>query len=226
MLTVEAKTGQHTNRSISKQTDPPATPVPYLSHSIEDILKRPVCLAEREMQKIEENMAENIWTPIENEDFKSSGYAVCQRRHRRVRATFTAAQLEELERVFQETHYPDVHIRDWLAKRTHLSEGRVQNRRAKWRRIAVQERNSLQRTTSDSTHPLEHPWFFTLKHHLPASFHPFVPLCETGAQMLHPFAGSHQFHTPPYQPWFSNLRPHRANSPSKRLSLSSHLVLY
>lgn len=72
---MEAKTGQHTNRSISKQTDPPATPVPYLSHSIEDILKRPVCLAEREMQKIEENMAENIWTPIENEDFKSSGYA-------------------------------------------------------------------------------------------------------------------------------------------------------
>ncbi|KAF5893022.1 intestine-specific homeobox-like [Clarias magur] len=98
--------------------DSPATPVPHLSHSIEDILKRPVCLASREMQKIEEN----IRRPIENQD----RYAVCQRRHRRVRATFTAAQLEELERVFQETHYPDVHIRDWLAKRTHLSEGRVQ----------------------------------------------------------------------------------------------------
>ncbi|KAF5893021.1 intestine-specific homeobox-like isoform X2 [Clarias magur] len=114
-----------------------------------------------------------------------------------------------------------------------------QNRRAKWRRIAVQERKSLQVTTSESTLPLERSCFFTLtkakvseqilayslahleqfggtKHHLPASFHPFAPLCETGAQMLHPFAGPHQFHTPPSQPemgsaliqrfWSSNRR--------------------
>jgi len=49
-----------------------------------------------------------------------------QKRKRRHRTIFTEYQLDQLERTFQNTHYPDVMIREQLAVKIELKEERVE----------------------------------------------------------------------------------------------------